>query len=191
MKKGSGSESTVIVGPSKSVRAPQLRIRPRPCPISGVCAKIIFIGFKSEYSPPYLTIKYLSDKYDSKNLQKEICNCVFSLCIRPSCQTLCNAWKTSRKTAEHIFLCSKAFSITSVKRWTWSIVECFSLNPNWCDGINLFASIMGFSRLIISFSKSFDNTGSSEIGRYEDISFGGLIGLAIFFAIFHNIITYL
>ena len=44
MKKGGGSESTIVVGPSKScLRAPQLRIRPRPCPISGFRAKIIII----------------------------------------------------------------------------------------------------------------------------------------------------
>ena len=33
MKKSGGSESTIIIGP--------LRIHPRPCPISGVRAKII------------------------------------------------------------------------------------------------------------------------------------------------------
>ena len=44
MKKGGGSESTIIIGPSKSgLRAPQLRIRPRPCPIPGVRAKIILL----------------------------------------------------------------------------------------------------------------------------------------------------
>ena len=44
MKKGGGSASTIIIGPSKSVLAPQVRIRPRPCPISGVRAKIIIIN---------------------------------------------------------------------------------------------------------------------------------------------------
>ena len=43
MKKNGGSESTIIIGPSKSVLVPQLRIRNRPCPISGVRAKIIII----------------------------------------------------------------------------------------------------------------------------------------------------
>ena len=44
MKKGGGSESTIIIGPSKSgLRAPQLRIRPRPCLISDVRDKIIII----------------------------------------------------------------------------------------------------------------------------------------------------
>ena len=45
MKKGGDSESIIIIGPSKSVlvRAPQLRKRPRPCPVSGVRAKIIII----------------------------------------------------------------------------------------------------------------------------------------------------
>ena len=44
MKKGGGSESAIIVGPSKSVLVyalHSLEIRPRPCPISGVRAKII------------------------------------------------------------------------------------------------------------------------------------------------------
>ena len=43
MKKGSGSESTIIIGPSKSVLVYALhsRIRPRPWPISGIRAKII------------------------------------------------------------------------------------------------------------------------------------------------------
>ena len=36
MKKGGGSKSTIIIGPSKS-------LRPRPCSISGVRAKIIII----------------------------------------------------------------------------------------------------------------------------------------------------
>ena len=40
MKKGGGSESTIIIDPSKSVLVPQLRIRPRPCPIAGVRAKL-------------------------------------------------------------------------------------------------------------------------------------------------------
>ena len=44
MKKGGGVDSTIIVSASKSgLRAAQLRIRPRPCPISGVCAKIIYL----------------------------------------------------------------------------------------------------------------------------------------------------
>ena len=41
MKKGGGSESNIIIGPSKSVLVYALRIRLRPCPISGVLAKII------------------------------------------------------------------------------------------------------------------------------------------------------
>ena len=41
MKKGGGSGSTIIIGPSKS---PLFRIRPRPCPISGVRAKIIIMN---------------------------------------------------------------------------------------------------------------------------------------------------
>ena len=40
MKKGGGSEATIIIGPSKSVLVPQLSIRPRPCPISDVRAKL-------------------------------------------------------------------------------------------------------------------------------------------------------
>ena len=43
MKKGGGSASIIIIGPSKSVRAPQLRIRPRPGPLSGVRAKLIIL----------------------------------------------------------------------------------------------------------------------------------------------------
>ena len=44
MKKDGGLEFTIIIGPSTSgLRAAQLRIRPRPCPISGVRAKIIII----------------------------------------------------------------------------------------------------------------------------------------------------
>ena len=44
MKKGGGSESIIIIGPVCSdLRTPQLRIRPRPCPISGVRAKIILL----------------------------------------------------------------------------------------------------------------------------------------------------
>ena len=46
MKKGAGSESTIIIGPSKSVLVyaiHRLRIRPRPCPISGVRVKIIIM----------------------------------------------------------------------------------------------------------------------------------------------------
>ena len=38
MKKGGGSESTIIIGPSKSVEYVT-----RPCPISAVRAKIIII----------------------------------------------------------------------------------------------------------------------------------------------------
>ena len=42
MKKGGGSEYTIIIGPSKSVLVyAQLRKSLRPCPISGVRAKII------------------------------------------------------------------------------------------------------------------------------------------------------
>ena len=40
MKKGGGSESTIVIGPS-GLGAPQLRKRPTACPISGVRAKII------------------------------------------------------------------------------------------------------------------------------------------------------
>ena len=43
MKKGAGSESTIIIGPSKPVLVYALRIRPRRCPISGVRAKIILL----------------------------------------------------------------------------------------------------------------------------------------------------
>ena len=46
MKKGVGSQSTIIIGPSKSVLVyalHNLEKRPRPCPISDVCAKIIII----------------------------------------------------------------------------------------------------------------------------------------------------
>ena len=44
MKKGGGSESTKIIGPSKSVLVYALRIRPRPCAISGVRAKLIAVS---------------------------------------------------------------------------------------------------------------------------------------------------
>ena len=46
MKKGGGSASTIIIDPSKSVliyALHSLEKRPRPCSISDVCAKIIFI----------------------------------------------------------------------------------------------------------------------------------------------------
>ena len=46
MKKGGGSASTIIIGPSNrrsGLCAPQLRKRLRACPISGVGAKIIII----------------------------------------------------------------------------------------------------------------------------------------------------
>ena len=44
MKKGGGSECTIIIGPSKSVLVYALhRIHPRPYPISGVRVKIIII----------------------------------------------------------------------------------------------------------------------------------------------------
>ena len=49
MKKGGGSESTIIsrsIQVCSGLRAPQLRIRPRPCPISGIRGKIILYYIK-------------------------------------------------------------------------------------------------------------------------------------------------
>ena len=52
MKKRGGSLSTIIIGPSKSVLVyalHSLEKRHRPCPISGVCVKIIIIIFSAEH----------------------------------------------------------------------------------------------------------------------------------------------
>ena len=50
-----------------SLRAPQFRIRPWPCPISGVCAKIIILMFSMYICP----IKSNYQTYKKKNMQKK------------------------------------------------------------------------------------------------------------------------
>ena len=65
MKKGRASESTIIIGPSvcSGLRAPQLIIRRRPCPISGVRAKIIII-FKEVCNKDLTTLNLICGLFD-------------------------------------------------------------------------------------------------------------------------------
>ena len=98
---------------------------------------------------------------------------------------------TSTKIAEQTFFSSSAFSIMLVILYTWSIVECLLRNPNLCFGIRFFLSMIGFSLLISNFSKSYDITGSNEMGLYNAASCGGSSGFGIVTsATFHSLGTY-
>lgn len=51
---------------------------------------------------------------------------LYSLCIKPSCQTLPNNCATSSHSVENISFSSKTMPIMSTTLWTWSTVEFFS-----------------------------------------------------------------
>jgi hypothetical protein len=91
---------------------------------------------------------------------------------RPWCQTLSNAWLTSRKTAEQYCRSSNALFIMSVRRWHCCIVECGFRYPNWCLVIHVWNCVALCIRLSRSFSRILDITGRRLIGPYDATSVG-------------------
>jgi len=100
----------------------------------------------------------------------------FNLYSKPSCQTLSNAWAISKKSPEQYSLFSRAVEISSVRRWTWWIVECLFLNPNWLFGMIWLFWRMGRSLFRRVFSKSLPRTGSKLMGRYDEDKCLGFFG---------------
>lgn len=135
------------------------------------------ISFSLENSFPCFARKNLKVMNDSRRAQYSTGRHNFSLCMRPSCQTLSNACATLRNTAEHTIPSSRDFSILNVIQWFCSIVECLFLKPNWCDEFNCFSSMIHCILWRINFSRNFENGGSSEIGLYVETIWGSFPGL--------------
>ena len=62
---------------------------------------------------------------------------------------------------------------------TCCTVPCFGRNPNWCEGMALFAANIGVSLFSINFSKILDSSGRRLMGLYDVTSVGFLPGFGI------------
>jgi len=110
----------------------------------------------------------------------------------PWCQTLWNAWLTSKKTAEQYCWSSNALFFISVRRWLCCILECAFRKPNWRWGIHTWRCVSLYILLSRSFSKILDITGKRLIGLYDATSVGILPGFDIMmiFAWFRGTVQY-
>jgi hypothetical protein len=70
----------------------------------------------------------------------------------------------SRNVVVQYLLLFIAVFITSVIRWTCSMVACFCLKPNWWSGIIRFSCKIGWILVSKSFSSNFERVGSKLIG---------------------------
>jgi hypothetical protein len=80
-----------------------------------------------------------------------------------------------KENVVHIFFFSSMVSVMSINVCTCSVVECFSLNPNWYVGKMFLLSIVIFSLFNSNVSDSFETTSSNDIGLCEVTSFGGFL----------------
>ena len=81
----------------------------------------------------------------------------------------------------HLSLCTNSlcissivFSIKSVMRWIWSIVDLCLWKSNWWVGKSILTEIISISRFKSSFSRNWDKIGSNDIGLYEATNDEGL-----------------
>lgn len=105
---------------------------------------------------------------------------------RPVCQTLSNAFSTSKRAAA-VFLPQLVWvTMSSITLVSWRVVLCCGRNPN-CSGRILF-SVHMLSLTNKRRSKIFDRVLKREIGRWFIACFGSLppFGSIIISAVFHG-----
>jgi hypothetical protein len=95
----------------------------------------------------------------------------------PGCQTLSNAWLTSKSAAVQNWWFSRALLMVSATRWHCYIVEWACLKPNWWFGIQSWRFDSLLILMNISFSSTFKIVDSRLIGQYDVTSVGFFPGL--------------